>query len=795
MYGGRVRKCRSYFRPAKLKSIDRTEDECSDSRSPGVASSSFDGICQDIDSSRAVDVGAEDTAAAAADESVKRDADEEIEIAAAAAVWSEDLERTILLDDECASNEDLSPSRTAEHLLHGRGRSRTRSCGSGCSSNEELQTTSIIPAREQDGDSDARGDERPRAWYLPSTHLFWLADQAEKVFGTPAENGSAGAGRSVYNYNAAGSYGERSPRYAGPDFELFAPTCESCGKYMSAEHYWPSSARIFSPDSAAAASSPATTETTATTTSSQSSIEGAVADELEAKPNKAKAAEDEGQKYSYRCLCSVKCAETNGAEQDGALVDVESLRPRTELLSFQVTRKHPSWQEDEAVETLSYVLVWPKPKDTDSSRSRNPGDGDPRDQSQSDASASNRPHADHSDTDIHSTSTIEGRNMINTRNKHPLLLFLSGYGSINWAAPGAAFLSGLEYVLPHCEDYFLLLPLAADRYWDSDLVYTENSYGHARWCEESVETVLKHCVRHVEHQIQSRMCVDFQRMYVTGISTGGTGCWSLLGRCGRFFAGAVPVVGNPDWGYSGKRLWWDYDGAEKRWRRLAAKLKLKMLRLGACTSSSEDVVEAVSSSSELIFLKSSASGSNENEDAHGHNDRPRHYDENWAHARIFQLNVKGDRRICAPQIPFVDRDLWHLARLREHEQAVAPGTTNISDPDDPAGAGVLEQQVAVTDAERSLPGLRPGTTLKVWKRSFEASGSVYLEVQEVMDDWEEDWSQDTHCVWFRAYKHAEWGVWDFLKDAVLPPEKGRRNREELLGQAEGRGGCSYVLHD
>ena len=49
-------------------------------------------------------------------------------------------------------------------------------------------------------------------------------------------------------------------------------------------------------------------------------------------------------------------------------------------------------------------------------------------------------------------------------------------------------------------------------------------------------------------QIQSRFRVDLKRVYVTGLSMGGSGAWKMALRFPHRFAAAVPVAGFWDWG-------------------------------------------------------------------------------------------------------------------------------------------------------------------------------------------------------------------------------------------------------
>jgi len=52
-------------------------------------------------------------------------------------------------------------------------------------------------------------------------------------------------------------------------------------------------------------------------------------------------------------------------------------------------------------------------------------------------------------------------------------------------------------------------------------------------------------------QIQSRLSVDPKRVYVTGLSMGGSGAWRIVLRFPRRFAAVVPVAGFWDWGNRG----------------------------------------------------------------------------------------------------------------------------------------------------------------------------------------------------------------------------------------------------
>ena len=128
----------------------------------------------------------------------------------------------------------------------------------------------------------------------------------------------------------------------------------------------------------------------------------------------------------------------------------------------------------------------------------------------------------------------------------PLLLFLHGVGECGEdlelvRVHGPPKLVGEIPELSHC---VLITPQCPTDSW---------------WRAETLAALLD--------EVQARMPIDSNRVYVTGLSMGGYGTWSLLAHCPDRIAAAVPICGGGDT----TRLWDDIPSDFRAERLLAAK--------------------------------------------------------------------------------------------------------------------------------------------------------------------------------------------------------------------------------
>lgn len=114
--------------------------------------------------------------------------------------------------------------------------------------------------------------------------------------------------------------------------------------------------------------------------------------------------------------------------------------------------------------------------------------------------------------------------------KYPLVLFLHGIGEkgndnakqLNNNANGAmVFVSAAAQTTNPC---FMLAPQSESGWWGAYAAF----------------------IPQLLTDLSGEYPIDMDRLYVTGLSSGGSGTWELLIRNPQFFAAAVPICGNGD---------------------------------------------------------------------------------------------------------------------------------------------------------------------------------------------------------------------------------------------------------
>lgn len=115
--------------------------------------------------------------------------------------------------------------------------------------------------------------------------------------------------------------------------------------------------------------------------------------------------------------------------------------------------------------------------------------------------------------------------------RYPLVLYLHGAGErgsdlkSTLANPGATSFADPSWQAKH--PCFVLAPQCAENRW---------------WTDEGNLAMLRYALEEME----ARFPVDPNRVYVTGLSMGGMGSWTLISRWPELFAAAMPVCGAGD---------------------------------------------------------------------------------------------------------------------------------------------------------------------------------------------------------------------------------------------------------
>lgn len=111
----------------------------------------------------------------------------------------------------------------------------------------------------------------------------------------------------------------------------------------------------------------------------------------------------------------------------------------------------------------------------------------------------------------------------NTKDKKPLIVFISGDGEKGTDLEKVKVHGPLKYLKTHTLDTYVLAPQCKeDENWDTESIY---------------QLILK---------IQKENKIDAERIYVTGLSSGGWASWNLAFSHPDLFAANVPVAGFVD---------------------------------------------------------------------------------------------------------------------------------------------------------------------------------------------------------------------------------------------------------
>ena len=112
---------------------------------------------------------------------------------------------------------------------------------------------------------------------------------------------------------------------------------------------------------------------------------------------------------------------------------------------------------------------------------------------------------------------------VNTKEKKPLIVFISGDGEKGTDLEKVKINGPLKYLKTHQLDAYVLAPQCKeDENWDIESIY---------------QLILK---------IQKENKIDSERIYVTGLSSGGWASWNLAFAHPDLFAANVPVAGFVD---------------------------------------------------------------------------------------------------------------------------------------------------------------------------------------------------------------------------------------------------------
>lgn len=110
-----------------------------------------------------------------------------------------------------------------------------------------------------------------------------------------------------------------------------------------------------------------------------------------------------------------------------------------------------------------------------------------------------------------------------SKEKKPLLVFLHGSGENGSDVEKVKIHGPFKYLKSHDIDAYVLAPQCPEgQQWNPDFLY---------------ELILK---------IQKENNIDTNRIYLTGLSSGGWGTWSLALKYPEIFAAVVPVAGFVD---------------------------------------------------------------------------------------------------------------------------------------------------------------------------------------------------------------------------------------------------------
>lgn len=112
---------------------------------------------------------------------------------------------------------------------------------------------------------------------------------------------------------------------------------------------------------------------------------------------------------------------------------------------------------------------------------------------------------------------------LNTKEKKPLLIFLHGSGENGSDVEKVKIHGPFKYLKTHQLDFYILAPQCPEgEQWNPDILY---------------ELILK---------IKKENNIDANRIYLTGLSSGGWGTYSLALKYPEMFAAVMPVSGFVD---------------------------------------------------------------------------------------------------------------------------------------------------------------------------------------------------------------------------------------------------------
>jgi len=126
--------------------------------------------------------------------------------------------------------------------------------------------------------------------------------------------------------------------------------------------------------------------------------------------------------------------------------------------------------------------------------------------------------------------------------KHPLLIFLHGAGE-RGNDNKAQLKWGAEFMLAAAEKYgcYVVVPQCPrDKKW-AEVDWSKMEHRMPKEPSESMRLLME-----VVADMQEKLPIDNDRLYIMGLSMGGYGTWDAIQRYPDMFAAAVPICGGGD---------------------------------------------------------------------------------------------------------------------------------------------------------------------------------------------------------------------------------------------------------
>lgn len=122
---------------------------------------------------------------------------------------------------------------------------------------------------------------------------------------------------------------------------------------------------------------------------------------------------------------------------------------------------------------------------------------------------------------------------------HPVLLFMTGNGHVNDRQD--FFSGGIDQLMRNndLKSYYMLAPKPMS---STGVMRRTEKQWRWTWCEDGVWAMLTEILQRL-----GKDKVDPSRIYVTGLSLGGSGTWHLACKYGQYFAAVAPVSGVCAW--------------------------------------------------------------------------------------------------------------------------------------------------------------------------------------------------------------------------------------------------------